>query len=152
MVLLNNTFVPENEEDAGFELIPTGSKCIVVVKESDVKPTSAGTGEYIKITMEVLDDGGDGKFNGKKLWHNFNIVNPSEMAVRIGKGQLKRLCTILGIDELTDTAQLHGEPFGIVVGIQKGKDGYEDSNVVKKFLPVNELHGGSDGESDSGLF
>ena len=138
MALLKDSFVTDNEDDASWELIPAGSVVTLVIKESDIKATQAGTGEYVKIVAEVLDDGGDGKYNGRKVWHNFNVVNPNEKAVQIGRGQLKRLNQILGIAELTDTAELHGTPFRAIIGIQKGTGGYEDSNVIKKFLPLDD--------------
>lgn len=143
MALLNNTFVTDEEKDAGFDLMPAGTICTLMIKESEVKPTRAGTGEYIKITAEVMDEG---KHNGQKVWHNFNIVNPNEKAVQIGRGQLKRLCQILGVAELEDTAELHGQPFRAQIGIQKGTGDYEgqDNNTIKKFLP---LEGESEGES-----
>lgn len=140
MALLDKSFVTDDEADAGFELIPAGTICTVVIKDSDIKTTSRGDGEYIKITMEIMDDG---KYHGAKLWHNFNVVNPNEKAVQIGRGQLKRLNQILGIAELQDTTELHGQPFRVQVGIQKGTGGYDDSNNIKKFLPL-------DSESESG--
>lgn len=142
MALLDKTFKTDEEADAGFKLIPEGTICTVMIKESDIKTTRAGNGEYIKITLEVMDDG---EFNGNKLWHNFNVVNPNEKAVQIGRGQLKRLNQILGIAELEDTAELHGQPFRIQVGIQKGTGGYDDQNNIKKFLP---LEGDEVGDSE----
>jgi len=142
MALLDTTFVTDEEKDAGFELIPAGTVCTVMIKESEIKTTRAGTGEYIKITAEVMDEGA---YGGKKIWHNFNVVNPNEKAVQIGRGQLKRLNQILGISELQDTAELHGQPFRVQVGIQKGTGDYEgnDNNTIKKFLPL-------EGEAESG--
>lgn len=134
MALLDKTFVTDDEDDAGFELIPAGTIATVVIKESDIKTTSRGDGEYIKTVMEVMD----GDYAGRKLWHNFNVVNPNEKAVQIGRGQLKRLNQILGIAELQDTTELHGQPFRVSIGIQKGTGGYDDQNTVKKFLPLHD--------------
>ena len=137
MALLDTTFVTDNEEDIGFDLIPDGKVCTVIIKNSEIKTTRAGNGEYIKIECEVI---GDEDFNGRKIWHNFNVVNPNEKAVQIGRGQLKRLNQILGLTELKDTAELHGQPFRVLVGIQKGTGDYEgrDNNTIKKFLPAEE--------------
>lgn len=144
MTLLGKSFVTDEEADATIELIPANTIVTVVVKESDVKTTQAGTGEYIKITCEVME----GDYQGRKVWHNFNIVNPNEKAVQIGRGQLKRLNQVLGISELTDTSELHGVPFKILVNIRKGTGGYDDQNVIKKFLPLTDDENPSSGSDD----
>lgn len=143
MALLDTTFVTDEEKDAGFTLIPNNTVCTVIIKESEIKTTRAGNGEYIKITMEVMDD----EHSGAKLWHNFNVVNPNEKAVQIGRGQLKRLNQILGISELQDTTELHGQPFRVLTQIKKGQDGYDDTNVVKKFLPLEDEENNSEADS-----
>jgi len=142
MALLDKTFVTDDEADANLDPIPAGTVATVIIKDSEIKTTRAGTGEYIKITMEVAEPE---EYAGRLVWHNFNVVNPNEKAVQIGRGQLKRLNQILGIKELQDTAELHGQPFKVSLGIQKS-EGYDPQNTVKKFLPLTTEE--SSAESD----
>lgn len=142
MALLGKTFVTDEEADSSIDPMPAGTVATVIIKDSDLKTTRAGNGEYIKITMEVAEPE---EYAGRLVWHNFNVVNPNEKAVQIGRGQLKRLNQILGIKELEDTAELHGQPFKVSLGVQQS-EGYDPQNTVKKFLPLTDepKEGGSD--------
>ena len=136
MALLSETFVTEDAEDAGFEPAPAGWYIAQIVK-SAIKTTSAGTGEYIKNEWKILE-ADDPKYVGKLFWQNLNIVNPSEMAVKIGKGQLKKLNEAMGISELEDTDQLLGIPVKVFLKIKPGSGGYDDSNEVQKVKGLHE--------------
>lgn len=145
MALLKSSFVTDEIEDTGFDPVPPGMYTAQVVA-SEIKPTKAGTGEYIKTEFKILDDG---PYVGKRVWTNFNIVNPNEQAVKIGQGQLKQLCKACGITELTDTQELHGVPLRIKVAIQEGTDGYDDQNVVKKYISLDNDEEDSNEETSS---
>jgi len=65
---------------------------------------------------------------------NFNIVNKSEAAQRIGRQQLVAWATACGKPDANDTDKLLDKRFNAIVGIQKGTGGYKDSNTIKQFL------------------
>ncbi len=145
MALLSETFVTEEAEDMGFEPAPPGWY-IAQITKSEIKPTSAGTGEYIKNEWKILE-ADEPKYVGKMFWQNLNIVNPSEMAVKIGKGQLKKLNEALGIKELKDTDELIGQPVKVFLKVKPGSGGYDDSNEVAK---VKSLHDEDDSTEAGG--
>ncbi len=145
MALLSETFVTEEAEDTGFEPAPSGWY-IAQITKSEIKPTSAGTGEYIKNEWKILE-ANEPKYVGKMFWQNLNIVNPSEMAVKIGKGQLKKLNEALGIAELKDTDELIGQPVKVFLKVKPGSGGYDDSNEVTK---VKSLHDEDEDKTEAG--
>lgn len=78
----------------------------VIVMASDLKPTQAGTGEYIELTLQVVD----GEHSGRRVWDRLNVSNPNKTAEEIAKRQLQELCLAAGVTNLTDTEQLHDIP------------------------------------------
>lgn len=137
MALLKNSFREEDAEDISFEPVPAGNYQAQIVA-SDLKVTSTGTGEYISLTFEILDD----EYAGRKIFCNLNIVNPNEQAVKIAKSQLKQICKAAGIEELEDTQELHGIPMRLAVKVRPPKNGYDAQNVVNKVFSMDD-----DGES-----
>lgn len=116
-----------------FEPLPPGEYTVQVVN-SDILPTKAGTGEYIKIECDVVS----GPHEGRKLFTNFNIVNPNPKAVEIGYQQLGALVNSVGITgEFSDTEALHFKPVVAVVKTKPPANGYDASNEIKGWKPVN---------------
>jgi len=131
-----NFDVAEYEEESkggNFELLPIGEYQFMCV-ECVEKDTKAGTGTYLAATMEIID----GEYTSRKVWFNFNINNPSAKAESIGRGQVRAWAKACGKPDVEDTDDLIEVPFSAVLGIQKGKDGYDDSNVIKKFIDITE--------------
>ena len=87
----------------------------VIIAQSDIKATKAGTGEYIELEMQVVD----GEHSGRRLWERLNVNNPNKTAEDIAKAALGALCMAVGVDDLTDTQQLHDIPFVIGVEIDR---------------------------------
>lgn len=112
-------FNANNVEPAkAFEPIPAG-KYLAVVTESEVKETKAGTGNYLKLTIEIIE----GEHKGRKFWPMFNLKNPSEEAVKIGRGQLSALCRAIGVMVPHDSTELHDLPMLITVKHRKDDKG-----------------------------
>jgi hypothetical protein len=114
---------------AEYDPIPEGDYILKAV-DAEEKETSRGDGTYIKVKFEVAK----GEHAGRLLWQNFNIVNPSEKAQRIGRQQLVAWATACGKPNVDDTDKLLGKPFGASVAIEPGKNGYKASNRIKVFL------------------
>lgn len=87
------------------EPLPRGMYQVIVIA-SDIKPTQAGTGEYIELTLQVVD----GEYAGRRVWDRLNVSNPNKTAEDIAKRQLQELCLAAGVTNLTDTEQLHDVP------------------------------------------
>jgi len=125
---------PEHRDS--FELLPAGDYVGQVV-DSEVGANSKGTGQVLKLTYELLNDG----FKGRKLWQRINVQHSTSEAQRIGQIELANLkegCGITG--KLGDTLQLHNKPVGLRVKVEiSDNPKYKDSNTVTDFFPANEF-------------
>jgi hypothetical protein len=111
-----------------YELLPEAEYTMKAI-DAEERETSTG-GEMIVAKFEVIG----GKHDGRWVWMNFNIVNKSEAAQRIGRQQLVAWATACGKPDANDTDKLLDKRFNAIVGIQKGTGGYKDSNTIKQFL------------------
>lgn len=118
------------EPDKGFGLMPKGDYNAVIT-DSELKNTTAGTGQYLALTFQILD----GQFQNRKLWENLNIKNPNPDTVRIAKGQLSAICRATGVMTPKDSSELHNKPLKISVGI--GKDQNGQKNRIVGYKPRN---------------
>ena len=127
--------VTEIEADTGaggggnYDPIPEG-EYVLKALEAEEKATSRGDGSYFKVKFEVVK----GDHAGRLLWQNFNVNNPSAKAQQIGRAQLKAWATACGKPDADDTDKLLEKPFTAAVVIEKGTNGYADSNKIKAFL------------------
>jgi hypothetical protein len=116
-----------------------------IVIESSIKPTKAGTGEYIELVIQVID----GVHSGRRLWERLNVSNPNKTAEDIARSQLASLCQAVGVTKLTATEQLHDIPFSMEVDIDR-KDptrnrimGYGSVSLVKPAAAAPAAAGGA---------
>lgn len=125
----------EANTPASYDPIPEGDYQLKAL-EAEEKTTARGDGTYIKVKFEVITRG---PHAGRLLWQNFNVVNPSETAQRIGRQQLAAWAAACGRPDADDTDKLLERPFAASVGIERGTGGYKDSNRIKAFLmPADE--------------
>ena len=117
----------EVEPQTAFEPLPAGDYVGHIVG-SEVKPTASGSGEYLKVEIEILSPG----FSGRKVFDQLNIKNESAEAERIGRAQLSALCHAVGVMRVTDSQQLHGKPFAIKLSIKEDAQ-YGKKNTVKGY-------------------
>lgn len=94
--------------------LPPG-KYEAVITRSDIKATKAGDGEYIELEMQITD----GQYAGRRFWERLNVSNPNKTAEDIAKEALRQLCMACGIDDMTDTEQLHDIPFVMSLEIDR---------------------------------
>lgn len=125
-------------EETNFEPLPDG-EYTVKIDGTELKATKNGTGQFIKTAFVVLAP----KFQGRKLFHNFNIINENIDAMRIGRQQVKALMQAGGltqeqINQFNDTDQLIGLTCNVTVGIEKGQGAYGPQNRIKRFLKVRD--------------
>lgn len=110
-----------------FAPIPAGDY-LVAITDSEQRDTKAGTGSYIRLTLQVLD----GPFKGRIVWTNLNLDNPNPKAVEIAQRHLAQICLAVGVPTPNDTVELHGKPLIASVTVRE-QAGYEPSNDVKKY-------------------
>lgn len=108
--------------------IPNGDHNAVVTGV-EFKDTSSG-GKMVKVEFTLE---GNMAHNGRKVWNNFNIVNDSAEAQRIGRGQFKTFMKKAGYVNL-NSPQLE-ELNGLKVMIKVGSREYEGEtfNEVKGY-------------------
>jgi hypothetical protein len=128
---LGQTFDPHAvpEDERSFDPVPSGDYLLQAI-DSDVVPTKGGTGTRLILTLEIME----GAHTGRKIWDGINIYNQSEEAQRIGQRQLADLCLSIGLNSLSDSAELIGRPFRAKLKIQQDKTGqYPPRNAVARW-------------------
>jgi hypothetical protein len=131
MADLGGTFDPNEipADDRGFEPIPAGDY-LCQVTDSDIVDTKAGTGQILKLTIEVVD----GPYAERKVFENLNIRNPNPQAQSIAQRALADLCQATGVGAIRDSEDLHFRPFVAKIGIETDKSGqYDPKNKVKRY-------------------
>lgn len=122
-------FDANNVEPAGdFEPIPAG-KYLAVITESEMKPTKAGTGNYLQFTFQVIE----GPFSNRLLWARLNLDNANDTARKIAQGELSALCRAVGVLAPNDSVELHNLPLVIHVRCKKRSDTGEITNEIKGY-------------------
>jgi hypothetical protein len=116
------------EPNSAYEPLPAADY-LVVVTDSDVKQTKTGTGEYLQVTLEVIE----GKFKGRKIFDRLNIRNSNATAQTIGQQQLSGLCRACNVSVLEESEQLHDIPLTVRLSIEDGKGDYGPQNRVKLY-------------------
>jgi len=116
--------VPEQHE---FSALPEG-KYVAVITASEMKPNAKGTGEYLQLTMEVID----GPRKGAKLWARLNLVNPNPTAVEIARVELGAICRAVGVIKPNDSAELHNKPLLVSVKVVLN-DKKKEVNEIEKY-------------------
>ena len=111
-----------------FEPVPA-DKYLATIIESEMKPTKAGTGEYLQLTFEILA----GEYRGRRLWSRLNLKNPNDTAVKIGRAELSAVCRAVGVMAPRDSADLHNLPLLISVKCVKRPDTGEITNEIKGY-------------------
>ena len=123
-------------EDTGgdYSPLPPGDYQ-TVIKDAELKPTNDGTGQYIKLRLDVTGP----THAGRVVFSNINIRNKSSAAEQIGRAQLGALMKAIGLATLQDTDQLIGGNVTVKLAIREARTDpatgktYEASNEVKAY-------------------
>lgn len=122
-------FNANDVEPAGdFSPLP-GGKYNVVISASEMKPTKAGDGEYLKLEMTVID----GECKGRKVWSRLNLHNKNQTAKKIAEGELSSICRAVGVMTPKDSTELHDLPLVVTVIQKKREDTGDMTNEVKGY-------------------
>ena len=115
-----------------YELLPAG-KYTCLVSDSSIQPLKSGNGTGLKLTLNVLQEG----YNGRKLFVSLNVQHTDPESERISQQQLRQLCEAVGVSRMTDTAELHNKPFIAHVKVRVSKNPqYENQNDVYGYSPA----------------
>ncbi len=115
-----------------YEAMPAGWYN-AVISNSEMKPTKAGDGAYLALTVQVVD----GPYKGRTVFHNLNLKNANLVAVDIAYKQLSSICHATGIIQCADSQQLHNIPFQVKLKVKPAQGDYEAGNELSGFDKVN---------------
>jgi len=102
----------------------------VRIEAACVKEANSGNGKYAEIQFRVTEGTGANRC----VWARLNFQNSNPVAERIGLSQLKKIAMAIGLQGLTETAQLvDGELEVTVTAREYNGKVYND---VKDFHPV----------------
>jgi hypothetical protein len=136
MALLPTAFTPSEADSDPFAPIDAGWVAASITK-SELKATNDKAGKYISLQFKIDDDERD---PGRLLYTNLNIVNKSEVAVKIARSDLKKICEAVGFDgDLEDTQDLHNVSMAIKVSVKPETSQWPAKNEIKDFRPIDEL-------------
>lgn len=122
------------EGTSEFEPLPEGVYDAEVTA-SDITEKDGGQRVRLSIELTVRTDG----YDGRKVWHGFNLKNPSPKAEEIAQRELSDLCRACGMAAVPgESEEFHGIPIRIKVGMGKPNPPYAAKNEVKKFLSSGE--------------
>lgn len=123
--MLFNFNANQVEPNAGLEPIPAGTYPVIIT-DSSTEENSGTAGSHIKLELTIQPGN---NFAGRKLYTNLNVDNPNPDAVKIAYGTLSAICRVIGRMEITQTEQLHGVPFQVIVIVDK--NGYNNVKGIR---------------------
>ena len=116
--------------NGNFDPLPEGWYT-ATISGAALKSTKAGDGEYIAVKYTVTGP----THQGRVVFGNLNIKNPSTKAEEIGRQQLGEIMRAINLPKVTDTDQLIGGNLGIKLDVKRSEE-YGDSNEVKGFKTI----------------
>lgn len=114
------------QSDSNYELVPAGWYNATITK-AEIKPTKAGTGQYIAIRYDITGPSQQGRI----IFEQLNIKNPNPKAEEIGRSTLGEIMRSIGLTRVTDTDQLIGGSLQIKVTVKESDGQYEARNEAK---------------------
>jgi len=115
-----------------FKVLPPGWKKVVILS-GDMVATKGNNGEMLVLTYECQEG---------KVSDRLNIFNSSEVAQKIGRQALAKICESVGLTgnfSLKDIPKLFGRYMDIELGVEKFKSNKADANGHFKDLQSNKV-------------
>jgi len=133
MGFLGETFdindIPEAEKRE-FEPVPAGWYTASIAN-AELRDTKAGTGKYISVRFDITGP----EHQGRVVFTNLNMTNPSPKAEEFGRKQLGRIMLAVGLQQVSDTDQLVGANLSIKLTIKDSPE-YGLQNEVQAFKAI----------------
>lgn len=130
MANLNGFNASEVDPSVGYDPIPAG-KYLAIITDSVMKPTKAGSGQYLQLTFQIIE----GECKGRMVWARLNLDNPNAESVKFARAELSAICRAIGVLAPKDSLELHNIPVFVKVGQKPRKDTGEITNVIKGYEP-----------------
>lgn len=122
-------FNANEHESNSFDVIPAGEYEAVIVK-SEKKATSSGTGEMLKLQLQIVG----GTYQNRVLFDQLNIKNENPTAQKIALATLADICKAVNVMTPKDSSDLHDKTMRIKV-VVKNSDQYGQQNNIKGYKP-----------------
>lgn len=116
-------------------LLPVGVMLSGIISRAGLKSTKDGSGSYIEVEIDITEPE---QYSRRKYWENFNIVNNSQIAAKIGKEALADLGRAAGIPVINDDSDLVNKEVSFVLRIEESKNPQypNPKNVCEKYWPI----------------
>ena len=115
----------EIEPSSSFDPIPAGWYK-AIISNSEMKPTRDGYGEYLSLTLQVIE----GQYENRLVFARLNLKNANEKAVDIARKDLAAICRAVGVMSPKSSEELHDKPLMIKVKVRPASGEYDASNDV----------------------
>lgn len=135
MANLGESFVADDLPHSTSEYAPLPDGWYnVKIHSAEIKKTKAGNGQFIAIRYDITGP----SYQGRVVFGNLNIKNPSTVAEEIGRQQLGSLMRAIGLAKVNDTDELIGGNLQIKLATRTS-EGYEPINDIKGFKAIDGL-------------
>lgn len=124
MAHLGQAFDSSTVADSDYAPLPVGDYRVEII-ESEIRATKSGDGQYLMLTMQIID----GEHNGRRIWDRLNLWNPNSTTVEIAQRTLKSICNAVGKPVIEDSEELHQIPFVARARMAKSKQSGELQNA-----------------------
>jgi len=129
---LNGFNALEVEPSATFQPMPAGwYKCVIT--EAVEGMNKAGTGSYLKLSIEVID----GDHTGRNVFEYLNLKHEKDVVVQIAQQALSQICRAINVNSPKDSAELCDKPLMVKMAVTPASGGYEASNNAKGYEAVS---------------
>lgn len=130
------SFDANTVEPADFSALPAGDY-VVLISSSEWKDSKSG-GQYLALTLQVLEGAHAGRF----LWHNLNLNHSNAQASEIAYRELSAICRAVGRFQINDSEELYNIPLIVKVAYVPPKDDgkggqWPEKNQIKQWRPMN---------------
>ena len=146
MAKLEQAFDANKEEKLGsFEPVPYGWYTVQITK-SDLKDTKKKDGKYINLCFDIID----GKYKGRKIFTNLNIINQNPIAVEVARKGLASICEACDKMQVEDTEELHGIPIQVLLKIKPASGDFPPGNEPVNYKALGEKVTAAPGKKSPG--
>ena len=121
----------EIEPSSSFDPIPAGWYQ-AIISNSEMKPTRDGYGEYLSLTLQVIE----GQYENRLVFARLNLKNANDKAVDIARKDLAAICRAVGVMSPQASEELHDIPLMIKVKVRPASGDYEASNDIGGYKAV----------------
>ena len=117
--------------DTSSDLFPAGEHKVIAT-EAAVEKNKAGTGQYLKLTLQVID----GRFQNRLHWQYHNFLHQNETAQKIGQQQVAQFQEAIGVNDPESVSELCNKPLLMVIRHRIDKRTNEERAEVAQYKPL----------------